>query len=297
MFEAESSLKKGGVFGNLFGVSDERYQDAGEKFTRAGNAFKAAKAWASAARAYQKSAESFVKGKSDSDASSSYIECARCYIKAGDSRSGTEILETHALPRIIDSGRLSQAAKLHQEVGKMFEDEGQYDQAVHHYQSAADYFNAENSPSSAQKCLAQVGHLAAQLDPPDYGKASATFEQVGQDCLSSNLLKFSAKGYFFNAVICTLARGDVVAADMQLSKFREQDYTFEGCREHKLLTDVIQAFQDGNDEAFTDSIYNFDQISKLDPWRTTILLKIKMQIMKNSGKGNGSSAGGDIDLT
>lgn len=30
-----------------------------------------------------------------------------------------------------------------------------------------------------------------------------------------------------------------------------------------------QAFKDMNSEAFTDAVYNYDQISKLDPWKTT----------------------------
>jgi alpha-soluble NSF attachment protein len=61
------------------------------------------------------------------------------------------------------------------------------------------------------------------MDPPDFEKASSVFEQVGGDCLNSNLMKFSAKGYFLQAVLCTLARGDIVAADVQLNKFKEMD--------------------------------------------------------------------------
>jgi hypothetical protein len=30
-----------------------------------------------------------------------------------------------------------------------------------------------------------------------------------------------------------------------------------------------QSFKDMNSEAFTDAVYNYDQISKLDPWKTT----------------------------
>lgn len=37
----------------------------------------------------------------------------------------TEILEREAMPRIVESGRLSQAAKLHQELAETLESEGQ----------------------------------------------------------------------------------------------------------------------------------------------------------------------------
>ena len=129
---------------------------------------------------------------------------------------------------MVDAGRLSQAAKLHQEVAEMFEDEGNYENAMINYQKSADFFNAENAASTAAKCLGKIAILAAQTDPPDYEKSAAMFEQVGSDNLSSNLLKFSAKGNFFNAVICTLARGDIVAAENSLNKYKDMDYTFGG---------------------------------------------------------------------
>ncbi|RYG50072.1 hypothetical protein EON67_05930 [archaeon] len=41
-----------------------------------------------------------------------------------------------------------------------------------------------------------------------------------------------------------------------------------GSRECKLAEDIVQAVKDMNADAFTDAVYNFDQISKLDNWRT-----------------------------
>ena len=39
-------------------------------------------------------------------------------------------------------------------------------------------------------------------------------------------------------------------------------------------------------DAFTDAIYNYDQISKLDPWKTSVLLKIKTAMQKATGEGD-----------
>ena len=49
---------------------------------------------------------------------------------------------------------------------------------------------------------------------------------------------------------------------------------------------MCAAFKDGNMDAFTDCVYSYDQISKLDPWKTSILLKIKNAIQKASGQGD-----------
>ncbi len=101
--------------------------------------------------------------KSESDVATNYIEASRCYIKAGDPKTATVILETEALPRMVDAGRLSQAAKLHQEVAETLEEEEQREEAMLHYQKAADLFNAENAASTASKCLVKIAFLAAQV--------------------------------------------------------------------------------------------------------------------------------------
>jgi hypothetical protein len=178
--------------------------------------------------------------RSEHEAATAYIEAARCWIKAGDAKMGTEVLETEALPRIVDAGKLSQAAKLHNEVAEMMESEGAMEEAISHFQQAADLFIAENAASTALKCSTRIAHLSAQMDPPDLARAAEVFEHVGTESLSSNLLKFGAKSAFFNAVLCTLARGDVVAGERDLERFKELDYTFPGCRECKLLEDVVQ---------------------------------------------------------
>ena len=346
--------KSGGLFGGMFGGGNDKIEDAAEKFTRAANGYKAVKKCAfsregsggaspgarardphappphppprhptttagmEAGKAFRRAAECYVKIKDEHGAATAYIEAARAYIKGGDGKTGTEVLENEALPRIVDAGRLSQAAKLHGEVAELFEDEGLTPEAISHFQSAADLHYAENANSTALKSLTRIAHLSAQLDPPDLEKAAETFEKVATESLSSNLLKFGAKSAFFNAALCTLARGDVVAGEQALEKYKELDYTFPGCRECKLLEDVTQAFKDLNVEAFTDAVYNcaegggdlrlfsysppqcllthpppiVDQISKIDPWRTTLLLKIKTSIQKSGGGGGG----GEVDL-
>jgi hypothetical protein len=42
-------------------------------------------------------------------------------------------------------------------------------------------------------------------------------------------------------------------------------------------------------------VYNYDQISKLDPWKTTVLLKVKAHIDEANGGGGGGGGGGEED--
>ena len=44
------------------------------------------------------------------------------------------------------------------------------------------------------------------------------------------------------------------------------------------MTDLLEAVEKGDQETFADKLFQYDQLSKLDKWKTTILLRIKSQI-------------------
>jgi alpha-soluble NSF attachment protein len=53
------------------------------------------------------------------------------------------------------------------------------------------------------------------------------------------------------------------------------DITFPSTRECQLLQSIIEAVDQGDDEAFSDTVFQYDQLSKLDKWKTTMLLRVK----------------------
>jgi alpha-soluble NSF attachment protein len=71
---------------------------------------------------------------------------------------------------------------------------------------------------------------------------------------------------------------DIVAANRALESYRDTDPTFASTREHQLLVDLVQAIEAGDQEAFSDKLFQYDQLSKLDKWKTTLLLRIKSDI-------------------
>lgn len=172
------------------------------------------------------------------------------------------------MPRLVDAGRMGQAAKLYNEIADLLEAEGLTEQAIVNFEKAADMFSAENTATAAQKCMIKIGHLCASKDAPEFARAAEIFTRVATESMSNPLLKFQARGLLFEAFLCTLAQADVVAADAALSRSKDIDYTFPGSRECKLCEDILQAFKDMNGDAFTDAVFNYDQISKLDPWKT-----------------------------
>lgn len=71
---------------------------------------------------------------------------------------------------------------------------------------------------------------------------------------------------------------DLVATNRALESYREVDPTFSSQREHQLLVDLVQTIEQGDQEAFADKLFQYDQLSKLDKWKTTLLLRVKNNI-------------------
>ena len=64
-------------------------------------------------------------------------------------------------------------------------------------------------------------------------------------------------------------------ASRNLSRYGTLDTTFPSTREAKFASALVEAARAGDLEAFQGAVFEFDQITKLDNWKTAILLKIK----------------------
>jgi alpha-soluble NSF attachment protein len=68
-----------------------------------------------------------------------------------------------------------------------------------------------------------------------------------------------------------------------VNKYKSQDTTFASTREAKFLDVLIEAVEAGDMAAFTNSAFEFDQVTKLDNWKTSIMLRIKRGIQDEPG--------------
>uniref|UniRef100_A0A9J7ZCE7 N-ethylmaleimide-sensitive factor attachment protein, beta b n=1 Tax=Cyprinus carpio carpio TaxID=630221 RepID=A0A9J7ZCE7_CYPCA len=186
-----------------------------------------------------------------------------------------------AIDIYTDMGRFTIAAKHHITIAEVYESElVDIEKAIAHYEQAADYYKGEESNSSANKCLLKVASYSAQLE--QYPKAIEIYEQVGTNTMDNPLLKYSAKEYFFKASLCHFIV-DELNAKLAVGKYEEMFPAFSDSRECKLLKKLLEAHEEQNAEAFTEAVKEFDSISRLDQWHTTMLLRIKKTIQGDEG--------------
>ncbi|KAK2442185.1 alpha-soluble NSF attachment protein [Trifolium repens] len=265
--KAEKKLSGWGLFGS-------KYEDAADLFDKAANSFKLAKSWDKAGSTYLKLANCHLKLESKHEAAQAYVDAAHCYKKTNISEAVSCL--DHAVNLLCDIGRLSMAARYLKEIAELYESEQNIEQAVVYYEKSADFYQNEEVTTSANQCKQKVAQFAAQLE--QYQKSIDIYEEIARQSLNNNLLKYGVKGHLLNAGICQLCKGDVVAINNALEKYQELDPTFSGTREFKLLADVAAAVDEEDVVKFTDVVKDFDSMTPLDSWKTTLLLRVKEKL-------------------
>ncbi|TVU03869.1 hypothetical protein EJB05_50582 [Eragrostis curvula] len=267
--KAEKKLSGWGLFGN-------KHEDAADLLDKAGNFFKLAKNWSRAASVYKKIADCHLQGDSKHEAASAYVEAANCYKKFSP-QDAAEALN-NAVNLFLEIGRLNMAARYSKDIGEIYQQEQDLENAAAYLNRAADLFDSEGQSSQANSITQKIAEIYAQLEK--YQEATQLFEEIARKSTNNNLLKYSVRSILLNAGICQLCRGDPVAINNSLERYQDIDPTFSGTREYKLLADLAASMDEGDVAKFTDAIKEFDSMTRLDPWKTTLLLKAKNELKK-----------------
>ncbi|CZR52788.1 vesicular-fusion protein SEC17 [Phialocephala subalpina] len=265
----------GGGF-SLFGGRGEKWENAADLYTQTANAFRMQNQNKEAGQAFEKAANiQTSKLNEPDDAANTLVEAFKVYKKT-DPLDAARCLDV-AINHYTSKGNFRRAATHKQNLAEIYELEiGDPKKAIESYELAANWFENDNAEALANKLHLKVAELAAMQE--DYYKAIELFEKVASTAVSNNLMKWSVKDYFLKAGLCHLAVGDQVATNRALEKYRDMDPTFPSQREHQLLVDLYEAVEAGDQEMFADKLFQYDQMSKLDKWKTVILLKIKNSI-------------------
>ncbi|XP_026777303.2 N-ethylmaleimide-sensitive factor attachment protein, alpha a [Pangasianodon hypophthalmus] len=275
--EADKKMKMSGSFFGTFFGSSSKAEEACDMYTRAANMFKMAKNWRAAGDAFCKAAKVHLKTQSKHNAAVSFIDAGNAYKKA-DPQEAIKCL-SRAIDIYTDMGRFTIAAKHHITVAEIYEaDLLDIDKAVVHYEQAGDYYKGEESTSSANKCLLKVAMYAAQFE--QYQKAIQIYEQIGTYCMDNTLLKYGAKDHFFKAALCHFCV-DTLNAKLAVQRYEEMFPAFSDARECKLLKKLLDAHEEQDVDAYTNAVKEFDSITRLDNWHTTMLLRIKKTIQED----------------
>lgn len=275
--KAEKALSGAGSGFSFFGGKTEKYENAADLFIQAANAFRMQKMGKEAGLAFERAAS--IQGQQlnePDDQANTLQEAYKAYRK--DSPEDAARCLDKAIAHYCSKGNFRRAATQKQNLGELFELElGDEARAAAAYEEAAGWFESDNAEALANKMWLKTADLIA-LQGKDYYKAIELYEKVAKSSINNNLMRWSVKEYLLKAGICNLCTGDMVGVNTALERYRDLDNSFFQQREHQLLVDLAQAVSEGDQEMFSDKLFQYDQLTKLDKWKTTLLLRVKNAI-------------------
>lgn len=113
-----------------------------------------------AGNAFIEAAQLHLKQNNKHDAGTLFVDAANCFKKVDPNQSIRCLEKTIELYQ--DMGRFTTAAKHHISIAEIYESElVDFDKTVLHYQTAADYYQGEESKVSANRCLLKVAQYSA----------------------------------------------------------------------------------------------------------------------------------------
>jgi len=272
--------KKASSSTGWFSSSSSKYEEAGDLYQQAANAFKLDKQFKDAGDAFAREAECRENCKEMNEAANAWWNAAKAY-KRGYPDLAIQAL-TQTITHLTAGGRFRQAADREKEIGQIYLQEvNDLRKACESFARAGDWYSQEDATATANACFKDAADLHAELD--EYAQAIKLYEHVADNSLSSALTKYSVKDYWLRAGLCALAMGDTVTAKRSMTAYSSKDTTFTSTREAKFIRALTEAVEADDSESFTGAVVEFDHVTKLDNWKTSILLKIKRTIQEEPG--------------
>ncbi|KZS95995.1 vesicular-fusion protein SEC17 [Sistotremastrum niveocremeum HHB9708] len=255
-----------------FSSASTKYEEAGDLYQQAANAFKLEKLFRESGDCFSKEAECRERGNETNDAANAWWNAAKAY------KQGYPDLAVQALGQTIvhltKSGRFRQAADREKEIAQIYlKEANDVAKACESFERAGEWYAQEDAQATANSCFKDAADLHADLD--QFPQAIARYEQVADASLSSALTRYSVKEYWLRSGLCALAMRDVVTAKRNMARYGQLDTTFPSTREAKFVMALVEAIEAGDLQQFSTVVGEYDQVTKLDNWKTSILLKIK----------------------
>ncbi|KAJ3479610.1 hypothetical protein NLI96_g8942 [Meripilus lineatus] len=276
----EKADKKANSSTGWFSSANTKFEEAGDLYQQAANAFKMEKLFKEAGDAHSREAECREKCSENNEAAQAWWNAAKAYKRISPELAIQALAQT--ITHLTKDGRFRQAADREKEIGQIYLTEvSDLRKACESFERAAEWYSQEDATATANACYKDAADLHADLD--EFPQAIARYEQVANGSLASPLTKYSVKEYWLRSSLCALASQDPVTAKRNLQKYSALDTTFSSTREAKFVNVLIDSVEAGDQEAFTAAVYEYDQVTKLDNWKTNILLKIKKGIQEEPG--------------
>ncbi|KAK1443634.1 tetratricopeptide repeat domain containing protein [Babesia gibsoni] len=255
----------------IFGKDDEEAQ---ELYNQAGNLYKQQKRWSDAVRCYMSAAKIAEKDNEPIFAASNLVEAANAMLK--DDPHTMEHLDPllQAANLYSSQGRFSQSGRILKNAAESFEERGDHKRAIELYSKSAEFYDLDEFGKVAcSQIRLKYADLVSQYSDK-YTEAIKIYETEAYKNLKNQLLRYGTKDIFIKSGLLHIVTGDATDAQIAFDKYSAADPKFPSSREGRFLKSLIDACEAEDAAGFQHAVEEFDGISKLDPWKVHILVKV-----------------------
>lgn len=233
------------------------------------------KLWTKAADAYRNAAR--CEADLDGRPATLLVDAALC-MKNVNTSEAMKLMEEAITYQLKDGKHIRQAAKNKETIAGWLEDEKEYALAYPKYLEAADLYATDNSEVFADKFKIKAADLMVLSSDDKLIDALKIYEATALKDLKDSLKKPLAKSKIFKAVLIYLANDDAIGAKKCLDNYNDEDPSFEGSREEKLLRGLGECIDSKSIESFESLLKEYTKVCTLDKLQTKLLHKIKEKI-------------------
>lgn len=258
--------------------SSLRIEDAADLYIQAANQYRLRKNFSEAGDQFVAAADLHQSISNFNDEANLLVEAYKCYKSAVPSLA-ISLLQRAIAIFLNQNGQFRRAANFTNDLAELYELVGDLKNAAASYEQAGDYFSTDHADALASKCYLKCADLTAVS--AEYNKALPLYDNIITLLSNNALSRWGLKDLFLKAILCVLAMQDPIEAQKRLDKYVADDAAFEQTREFKLLSSILAAIEQGDEEAFQNAVFEFDQIQKLDKLKMQLLLKVKESVTAN----------------
>lgn len=276
--EAEKLLKPQlGFFLFLSGSSASmRKEEATDLYIQAANQYRLQKDFNQAGTQFVKASEIQDELGNFNDSANHLVEAYKCFKGTSPTDAITSLSKAiHIF--LTQNGQFRRAANFTMDLAELYETVNDVENAIKSYEQAGDYFTTDHAEALANKSFLKCADLAAGNN--QYKKAIELYDTIIKQLINNSLTRWSLKDYFLKVILCVLCTDDIIEAQKRNENYLAEDPNWGQSREYKLLEGILKAINDGDLEAFTDTVFEYDQFSKIDKLKTLLLLTIKNSVV------------------
>lgn len=247
-----------------------RLDESAEIFVRSGNLYKAESQIENAMKSYDRAVDCYMKLHDNFNAANVKEMMAKIMART-QPEIAAEILCDAS--KLIIGESLSKAANYLRQAAELYDKNCNNEMALQCYNKTLEYCDIENIPNQTRKILTRVAEIYAEAEK--YDDAIHTYDRLIKECAENNLLRFSIKDYCHMALLCIACKNDVIGVEKKLMEYCQLDTAFENSYYYKFINDILAAWNDNDLDKFTQIVFEFDNLHKLERLSVTLLLRIK----------------------